>query len=384
MDNFNQDYEPYRMQPKKKKKSKQPFINIILFLLILISLSFNGYFLYSSFNKGNTIITSSDGNTKIEEIKYDVKSNTTEVIKEVNDSVVGIVVFQRGQQTSSGSGVVFEVNNGTAHVITNHHVIENGSSFQVVFANQESVEATVVGSDRYTDIAVLELKADFDLKAIKIGDSDLLDTGETVLAIGSPLGIEYAGTVTQGIVSATNRIVSVDLNSDGSDDWDMSVIQTDTAINPGNSGGAFVNMAGELVGITSMKLSDTSVEGMGFALPINSVMVTVNEILENGKVTYPTLGISGASLSDFSTFEMRYYQINTRLTDGIYIARVQENSAADEAGLEVGDIIIEMDGVEITTYKSFLTELYQKKPGDTIKLVISRNNKEENISVTLK
>ena len=384
MDNYNQNYDPYQVQPEKQKRDKQILINILLFLLVFASLGMNGYFLFQQFTSDDTITTVSENGNKVQEIKYDVKSDTTEVIKEVNDSVVGIVVFQRGQQISSGSGVVFEVNNGTAHIITNHHVIEQGSTFEVVFANQESVEATLVGSDRYTDIAVLELKADFELKAIKIGDSDLLDTGETVLAIGSPLGIQYAGTVTQGIVSATNRIVSVDLNSDGSDDWDMSVIQTDTAINPGNSGGAFVNMAGELVGITSMKLSDTAVEGMGFALPINSVMITVNEIIENWKVTYPVLGISGASLSDFSALELRYYQINTRLTDGIYIARVQADSAADEAKLEVGDIIVEMDGVKITTYKSFLTELYQKKPGDTVKLVISRNNQEQTVSVTLK
>lgn len=142
-------------------------------------------------------------------------------------------------------------------------------------------------------------------------------------------------------------------------------------------------MAGELVGITSMKFSDTSVEGMGFALPINDVMQTVTEIVETGEVSRPTLGISGASLSDFSTFELRYYQINTRQTDGIYIAKVQDGSAASKAGLEVGDIITEMDGKEITTYKSFLTELYQKKPGDTIKLVIYRNDKKQTVSVTL-
>lgn len=386
MDNFNNQHFEIKEEPTlKQKKDKQTIINMMLTILIVISLGMNVYFLFfqSDTNASSNLNQVSQNNAKIEQVNYDVKTNTTEVIKEVSDSVVGIVVFQQGQQASSGSGVVFKVDGKDTYVITNHHVIESGSRYQVVFSNQESVEASLVGSDRYSDIAVLKLTADFEVTAMKIGDSDLLDTGETVLAIGSPLGIEYAGTATQGIVSATNRTVSVDLNNDNNDDWDMNVIQTDAAINPGNSGGAFVNMAGELVGITSMKFSDTSVEGMGFALPINDVMQTVTEILETGEVSRPTLGISGASLSDFSTFELRYYQINTKQTDGIYIAKVQDGSAASKAGLEVGDIITEMDGKEITTYKSFLTELYKKKPGDTIKLVIYRNDKKQTVSVTL-
>ena len=214
-------------------------------------------------------------------------------------------------------------------------------------------------------------------------DSSLLDRGETVLAIGSPLGIEYAGTVTQGIVSGTDRTVSVDLNDDGQDDWDMSVIQTDAAINPGNSGGALVNMAGELVGITSMKLSDTSVEGMGFALPINDVVKNVEQIIEDGKVTRPQLGISGISLSGYSSFQLRYYRINTDLTDGIYVANVSAGGPASQAGIQVGDVIVEFDGQKVTTYKSFLTELYSKEPGDKVELVINRNGQERTVSVVL-
>ncbi len=170
------------------------------------------------------------------------------------------------------------------------------------------------------------------MTAIKCGDSSKLETGETVLAIGSPLGIEYAGTVTQGIVSGIDRTVSVDLNDDGQEDWDMNVIQTDAAINPGNSGGALVNAAGELVGITSMKLADTSVEGMGFALPINDVITSVEQIISNGKVTRPLIGISGFSLSGYSSYQLRYYRIDTDLTDGIYVSRVTSGGPASKAG----------------------------------------------------
>ena len=271
----------------------------------------------------------------------------------------------------------------TAYIITNAHVVSGATDVQVVFSNKESVNATIVGSDTYSDIAVLKLTADFDMTAIKCGDSSLLDQGETVLAIGSPLGIEYAGTVTQGIVSGIDRTVSVDLNDDGQEDWDMNVIQTDAAINPGNSGGALVNMAGELVGITSMKLSNTSVEGMGFALQINDVITSVEQIIENGKVTRPQIGISGVSLSGYSSYQLRYYRINTDLTDGIYVSRVTSGGAASKAGIQEGDIIVKFDGKEVTTYKSFLTELYSKEPGDKVSVVVNRNGTEKTIEVTL-
>lgn len=306
-----------------------------------------------------------------------MKSSTTDVIEKVNSSVVGVLVYANGTASGSGSGVVYRVDGKTAYIITNAHVVSGATDVQVVFSNKESVNATIVGSDTYSDIAVLKLTADFDMTAIKCGDSSLLDQGETVLAIGSPLGIEYAGTVTQGIVSGIDRTVSVDLNDDGQEDWDMNVIQTDAAINPGNSGGALVNMAGELVGITSMKLSNTSVEGMGFALPINDVITSVEQIIENGKVTRPQIGISGVSLSGYSSYQLRYYRINTDLTDGIYVSRVTSGGAASKAGIQEGDIIVKFDGKEVTTYKSFLTELYSKEPGDKVSVVVNRNGTEK-------
>ena len=319
----------------------------------------------------------------VENVNYDVKSSTTDVIEKVNSSVVGVLVYANGTASGSGSGVVYRVDGKTAYIITNAHVVSGATDVQVVFSNKESVNATIVGSDTYSDIAVLKLTADFDMTAIKCGDSSLLDQGETVLAIGSPLGIEYAGTVTQGIVSGIDRTVSVDLNDDGQEDWDMNVIQTDAAINPGNSGGALVNMAGELVGITSMKLSNTSVEGMGFALPINDVITSVEQIIENGKVTRPQIGISGVSLSGYSSYQLRYYRINTDLTDGIYVSRVTSGGAASKAGIQEGDIIVKFDGKEVTTYKSFLTELYSKEPGDKVSVVVNRNGTEKTIEVTL-
>lgn len=368
----------------KEKMNKSNLFRVAMLVLVVISLSMNGFLFYKIYNDdGSKSSGGSTTNGKVENVNYNVKTDTTEMIAEVSDSVVGVAVYSNRQMASSGSGVIYEVDGKTAYIITNHHVIEGAKEVQVVFSNKESVTAEVIGSDQYSDIAVLKVKVDFDVKAIELGDSDLLKTGEPVLAIGSPLGIQYAGTVTQGIVSATNRTISVDLNGDNQEDWDMIVVQTDAAINPGNSGGAFVNAAGELVGITSMKFSDTSVEGMGFALPINDVMKNVQEIRETGKVSRPVFGVSGVSLSGFSNYELRYYNINAKVDDGIYVAKVANGSAAEAAGIEVGDIIIKFDGEDITTYKSFLTKLYSKKPGDKVTVVINRNGDDQTLTVTL-
>lgn len=395
-----EERNPMEEQVEKEENSNQPesrmgkhnkrkvtvntngLFKIVITLLVVASLGMN-IFLFTKVNKSSSSGSSSNKNATVENVNYDVKSSTTDVIEKVNSSVVGVLVYANGTASGSGSGVVYRVDGKTAYIITNAHVVSGATDVQVVFSNKESVNATIVGSDTYSDIAVLKLTADFDMTAIKCGDSSLLDQGETVLAIGSPLGIEYAGTVTQGIVSGIDRTVSVDLNDDGQEDWDMNVIQTDAAINPGNSGGALVNMAGELVGITSMKLSNTSVEGMGFALPINDVITSVEQIIENGKVTRPQIGISGVSLSGYSSYQLRYYRINTDLTDGIYVSRVTSGGAASKAGIQEGDIIVKFDGKEVTTYKSFLTELYSKEPGDKVSVVVNRNGTEKTIEVTL-
>lgn len=395
-----EERNPMEEQVEKEENSNQPesrmgkhnkrkvtvntngLFKIVITLLVVASLGMN-VFLFTKVNKSSSSGSSSNKNATVENVNYDVKSSTTDVIEKVNSSVVGVLVYANGTASGSGSGVVYRVDGKTAYIITNAHVVSGATDVQVVFSNKESVNATIVGSDTYSDIAVLKLTADFDMTAIKCGDSSLLDQGGTVLAIGSPLGIEYAGTVTQGIVSGIDRTVSVDLNDDGQEDWDMNVIQTDAAINPGNSGGALVNMAGELVGITSMKLSNTSVEGMGFALPINDVITSVEQIIENGKVTRPQIGISGVSLSGYSSYQLRYYRINTDLTDGIYVSRVTSGGAASKAGIQEGDIIVKFDGKEVTTYKSFLTELYSKEPGDKVSVVVNRNGTEKTIEVTL-
>ena len=374
---------PVHKEKKKKNPDKNMLFKAIVVVLLVLSLACNGFLMYKVLGTQGGSSTNGTSNAKVQTVNYDVKSDLTKVIEAAKDSTVGVAVYQNNKLSGSGSGVIYKIDGKTVYIITNHHVIESAQSIEVIYSNGESVKAELIGSDKYGDIAVLKMTVNFDVTAFKTGDSDLLDAGETVLAVGSPLGIEYAGTVTQGIVSAPKRTVSVDLNNDGKEDWDMNVIQTDAAINPGNSGGALVNAVGELVGITSMKYSSESVEGMGFALPINDAVKMVEEIISTGKVNRPTLGISGVSLDGYSSYELYMYRIQTNLNKGIYVADVQNDSAASKAGIQTGDVITKFDNEEIESYKDFLTKLYSKKPGDTVKLTINRNGSTSTVNVKL-
>ena len=365
-------------KPKEKKWKK--IVKILLVVAIVCSFVMNGYVFYNMMSSSNDSTTTVTNKGTVKQVNYDVKTDTTSVVEKASDSVVGVVVET---QSGSGSGVVYDQTGKYTYIITNHHVIDGANKVQVVFSNNEYVDAEVVGSDEYSDVAILRCQPSFDVSVIDLGDSDLLDKGETVLAIGSPLGIQYSGTVTQGIVSATDRTVSVDLNDDNVDDWDMNVIQTDAAINPGNSGGALVNMKGELVGITNMKFSDESVEGMGFAIPINDVITVAEQIRTNGKVSHPVIGISGVSLNDYSSYELQRYGVKVSVDEGIYVVKVTSDGAASKAGIQQGDVIVKLDGKDITTYKSFLTALYSHKAGDKVKVVVNRSGTEKTIEVTL-
>lgn len=368
---------------KRNKKEayfmKKNVWTVVVTVLLVISLVTNTY-LYTQVNELSDRISS--GESEVVKVDYDVKTDAVEIVKKVSDSVVTIEVYSNGLNSSSGSGVVYEKDGDKAYIVTNHHVVDGADTVTVLFNSGDSVNAKVLGSDRYTDLAVLEIEPDFEVKAIAIGDSNLLEVGETVLAIGSPLGSNYNGSTTQGIISGTNRVVSVDLNDDGTDDWDMTVLQTDAAINPGNSGGALINMAGELVGITSMKISST--DGMGFAIPISDALKSMEQLKNNGKIERPVIGIQAIAMSDISLRQRYYNNITSQSQDGIYVYSVQQGSAADEAGIEEGDIIVQMDDLEITTYKSFLSALYAKEVGDTVEIVVERDGQNKTFSVTLK
>lgn len=359
---------------------RSKWLNSLFILLLVVSLGMNTYL----FNEIQAIKAGVGvaGSTVVNKVDYDITSDASEVVDQVSSSVVTIEVYFNGVAAGTGSGVVYDRVGNKSYVVTNHHVVEGSDSISCLFNSGESVNATLLGSDSYTDLAVLVIEPDFEVTPIEIGDSNLLDIGEEVLAIGSPLGSNYSGSTTKGIISGTNRIVSVDLDGNGSDDWDMNVLQTDAAINPGNSGGALVNMAGELVGITSMKISDT--DGMGFAIPISEAINDLEELKTKGKIERPVLGVQVIAMSDISLRQRYYNNIQSESLDGVYVYSVQDGSVADRAGIKKGDIIIGIDEIEITTYKSFISALYSKNLGDEIQIVVERGNKIETIKATLR
>ena len=329
---------------------------------------------------------------------YKNTTSTSEAVDKVKNAVVSVITYSDSsnqglfekeensdsQISSEGSGVIYKKEGKYAYLVTNTHVINGAKKVDILLADGNKVPGEVVGSDVYSDIAVVRISADKAKAVAEFGDSNQLTVGETAIAIGSPLGTDYANSVTQGIISSQGR--NVNLKADNGQNISTRALQTDAAINPGNSGGPLINIQGQVIGITSSKISNngqTSVEGMGFALPINDVITSVEQIIENGKVTRPQIGISGVSLSGYSSYQLRYYRINTDLTDGIYVSRVTSGGAASKAGIQEGDIIVKFDGKEVTTYKSFLTELYSKEPGDKVSVVVNRNGTEKTIEVTL-
>lgn len=281
--------------------------------------------------------------------------------------------------TGSGSGVIFQKVGNYAYIVTNNHVVEGASKLVVSLYGGQQATAQVVGTDALTDLAVLKIPVKYVTNTAVFGDSSTLRPGDTVLAIGNPLGQDLSRTVTEGIVSATNR--SIDYSTSAGD-WQTTVIQTDAAINPGNSGGALINTAGQVVGINSLKISEAGVEGLGFAIPSNDVLPIVNQLINNGKVERPYLGIG---LSDLSEVPQTYWNnLPSNVTSGVMVTNVDPNSAAAKGGFKQQDVIVSMDGTSITSSADLRTYLYTKvKIGDTVKFGVYRNGKLINITVKI-
>ena len=282
---------------------------------------------------------------------------------------------------SEGSGVVYMKSNGKGYIVTNNHVISGSDAVQVQLANGKTVSAKVVGKDSTTDLAVLSIDAKYVTQTAEFGDSKSLQAGQTVIAVGSPLGSEYASTVTQGIVSAPARTIET---SSGNQ---QTVVQTDAAINPGNSGGALVNSAGQVIGINSMKLAQssdgTSVEGMGFAIPSNEVVTIVNELVKKGKITRPQLGVRVVALNGIPEAYRSRLKIKSSLKNGIYVASINKNSSASRAGMKSGDVITAVDGKKVDDVSSLHSILYSHKVGDTVNVTVNRNGRNISLKVKL-
>ncbi|WP_374055909.1 S1C family serine protease [Rossellomorea sp. FM04394] len=309
------------------------------------------------------------------------------IVEDASESIVGIVNYQQQNgmggsqeaQAGTGSGVLFKKEGDSAYIITNNHVIEDASKIEVSLYDGEKTEAELIGADPLTDLAVLKIDGKYADNLLEVGDSSALRAGEQVIAIGNPLGLDLSRTVTQGIVSAVDRTIPVQTSKGESE---LNVIQTDAAINPGNSGGALLNSKGELIGINSAKISNSGVEGLGFAIPSKDFLPIVSEIMEKGKVERPYIGIGMTNLTDVP----RNYlgDLPKEVEKGVIVANIDGTSAAAEAGIKEGDVITELNGKAVADVADLRRQLYADlKVGDEIDLTIFRGGEEMTISLTL-
>jgi len=329
------------------------------------------------------------------------ENSTTQAVDKVKDAVVSVITYSSNSQNSlitsdetdtdtnaeqvfsEGSGVIYKKEGDTAYIVTNTHVINGAKKVDIRLADGTKVPGDIVGSDTYSDIAVVKIAADKVTTVAEFGDSNQLTVGETAIAIGSPLGSEYANTVTQGIVSSLNRNVS--LKSEDGQAISTNAIQTDTAINPGNSGGPLINIQGQVIGITSSKIASnggTSVEGLGFAIPANDVINIIKQLEKDGKVTRPALGIHMVNLSNLSTTDLQKLKLPGNVTSGVAVRSVQKNMPAN-GHLQQYDVITKIDDKAISSTTELQSALYSHSIGDSMTVTYYRDGKEETTTIKL-
>ena len=301
-------------------------------------------------------------------------------IQKVYNAVVVVESYRQNQKTGSGSGFVYKKDDKYGYVLTNYHVVSGASSLKVIDMNSESVDAVYLGGDSYADIAVVRIPVSNVLDVADIGESTKSKLGDTVFTVGTPIDTEYMGSVTKGIVSGENRTVTV---STSTGNYMMEVLQTDASINPGNSGGPLVNINGEVIGITSMKLVTDSIEGMGFAIPIEIAMSSVDKLELGEKIERPYIGVNLYDIGSMNLYFRGDIKVSPNITSGAVVASVEENGDADKGKLSVGDVIIEFNGDKVKSTAHFKYLLYKHSVGDTIKLKVNNNGKEKNLSIKL-
>ena len=350
--------------------------------------------------QGNQAMNNNSGT--VTQTSYKNENSTTQAVNKVKDAVVSIITYSSSSRQSSvfnadetnsdsdnqqiaseGSGVIYKKDDKDAYLVTNTHVINGASKVDIRLADGTKVPGEIVGSDTFSDIAVVKISSEKVTTVAEFGDSSKINVGETAIAIGSPLGSEYANTVTQGIISSLDRTVS--LKSEDGQAISTKAIQTDTAINPGNSGGPLVNIQGQVIGITSSKIASnggTSVEGLGFAIPSNDAQNIIKQLESNGKVTRPALGIQMVNLANVGANDLRKLNIPSNLTSGVVVRSVQSNMPAN-GHLQKYDVITKVDDKEIASSTDLQHALYTHSIGDTIKVTYYRNGKEETTSIKL-
>ena len=328
---------------------------------------------------------------------YKNTTSTSEAVDKVKNAVVSVITYSDSsnqglfekeensdsQISSEGSGVIYKKEGKYAYLVTNTHVINGAKKVDILLADGNKVPGEVVGSDVYSDIAVVRISADKAKAVAEFGDSNQLTVGETAIAIGSPLGTDYANSVTQGIISSQGR--NVNLKADNGQNISTRALQTDAAINPGNSGGPLINIQGQVIGITSSKISNngqTSAEGMGFAIPANDVVNIIKQLEEKGKVVRPALGIQMMDLSNLSTSDLSQLKLPEKISGGVLVRSTLENMPASDK-LQRYDVITKIDDTDIESTADLQSALYSHQINDTIKVTFYRDGKQQTTSIKL-
>ena len=403
-------------EPRRKSGGFKSFLMPLLAGVIGAILVLGAYLLFTGTDEdageetaetGEETASEVDSNQDLSEVKEQLEeenadkliTDTTAAVQKAKPAVVSVINMQRiqsiipginntseeAEEAGSGSGVIYKTEGDVSYVITNYHVVEGAEEIKINLESGDSVDAELVGSDIWTDLAVLSIPSDVVETTIDFGDSSNLLVGEPAIAIGSPLGEIFSGSVSQGIISGLDRSVPVDLDGDGSTDWEASVIQTDAAINPGNSGGALIDAKGRLIGINSMKIGIASVEGIGFAIPVDEVAQVAAQLEENGEVTRPFLGITLQDLLNVASSPVYdQLQLPEDVKGGVIISGVQQNSPAAQAGLQELDVITHLDGEPINNMVELRQHLYYAKTsGEEMTIDFYRNGEAQTATVVL-
>lgn len=358
-------------------------IGIILLLLILNAI-------FTTVNKNDhTNDSAFNGNDK----------NYTTTMKNANNSVKSVVTVQNnvsnnttipksksGSDNEIGSGVVYKKVGDSIYILTNAHVVGDKDKQKITYNNNKSVEGKVIGKDKWSDIAVVKAKlTDDSMKPITLGDSNNLVLGQSILVVGNPLGVDFKGSVSKGIISGLERHVPVDIVKDDSYDVLMKAFQIDAPVNPGNSGGAVIDKDGRLIGIVSLKIDMENVEGMAFAIPINDVRKIAQQLEDKGKVQYPNTGINIKNVADISSEEREETKLPPSINNGVLINDVKENSLGEKSGLKKDDVIVELDGKTVEDNLRYRQIIFSHRDDlKTLTAKIYRNGTEKNIKIKLK
>lgn len=355
-----------KVTPKnvKKKKNKNTNVYIIAIISSLITLIVTlgfCYLLVNYLDENESVINTGNKNVTIND------TGLADAVEKVYDSVVVVENHVNGRIYATGSGFVYQSDNTYGYILTNSHVLTNATEAYVVFTDNEKVKAEIVGIDEYSDVAVLKVAKKYVKQVAITGNNNKMRIGDTTFAIGAPLDSStYSWSVTRGILSGKDRTVS-------SGSSYMTVLQTDTPINSGNSGGPLCNANGEVIGITNMKLASDQIEGMGFAIPIETALDYANQFVSGKDVKRPYIGVS-------------IYDGSTSFFGGetyVVVESVEKGSPADEAGIKAGDVITAVEGEKISNSSYFKYKLYSYEIGDKIKITVKRNNTEKTFTVKL-